>query len=175
VQLNTRVTEAKYHEEENRWHLKTAEGALWKCRWFIAATGTSFKQYEPEWAGREQFEGVIHHSSLWPDHVEIKDKKVAVIGAGSTGVQIVQEASKVSKQVTQFMRTPNFAVPMRQRQISEEEIYAYLPQFPHVFKAIRSTRTGLPVEGTGLKVFDESPEQRDARLEHLWKRGGFNW
>ncbi|SMR43056.1 unnamed protein product [Zymoseptoria tritici ST99CH_1E4] len=175
VQLNTRVTEAKYNEQEHRWHLTTADGAQWKSRWFIAATGTSFKQYEPEWEGRSEYEGVIHHSSVWPDGVEIKGKKVAVIGAGSTGVQIVQEASNVSAQVTQFIRTSNFAVPMRQRKISEEEIWAYLPQMPHVFKACRNTRSGLPVEGTGVKVFDDTPEQRNARLEHLWKRGGFNW
>lgn len=98
-----------------------------------------------------------------------------MIGAGSTGVQIVQEASKVSDQVTQFIRTPNFAVPMRQRAISEDEIYAYLPQIPHVFKACKTTHSGLPTQGTGIKVFDESPEQRRARLEHGWRQGGFNW
>lgn len=148
---------------------------MWKCRWLVAATGTSFKQHIPEWPQRELFEGVIHHSALWPENVSLDGKKVAVIGAGSTGIQIVQEAAKAGQQVTQFIRTPNFAVPMRQRQISEDEIYANLPQIPHVFKACRSTNSGLPVVNSGLKVFDESPEQREARLEHGWKQGGFTW
>jgi cation diffusion facilitator CzcD-associated flavoprotein CzcO len=176
VELNTRVTEARYQTELNRWALKTAESdTTWRCRWLIAATGTSFKQHIPDWPGRQQFKGAIHHSALWPEHVELKDKRVAVIGAGSTGVQIVQEASKVSSQTTQFIRTPNYAIPMRQRQITEDEIYSYLPQMRHVFKACQNTHSGLPVEGTGIKVFDESSEQRRARLEHGWKQGGFNW
>lgn len=176
IELNTRVTEARYQADLNRWALKTAESDVtWHCQWLIAATGTSFKQHIPEWPGRELFKGVIHHSALWPEHVELKGKKVAVIGAGSTGVQIVQEASKVSEQTTQFIRTPNFALPMRQRQITEDEIYSYLPQMRHVFKACQNTNSGLPVEGSVIKVFDESAEQRRARLEHGWKQGGFNW
>lgn len=147
----------------------------WECRWLIAATGTSFKQHIPEWPGRELFKGEIHHSALWPEHVDIKDKRVAVIGAGSTGVQIVQEASKVTRQTTQFIRTPNFAIPMRQRQVSQDEIFSYLPQVGHVFKACRSTPTGLPVDRPVAKVFDHSPEQRQARFEYTWKLGGFNW
>ncbi|PPJ60671.1 hypothetical protein CBER1_03433 [Cercospora berteroae] len=176
VNLNTRVKEAKYNEEQNRWYLKTgADEKVWKCRWLVAATGTSFKQHIPEWPQRELFEGVIHHSALWPDNVTLEGKKIAVIGAGSTGIQIVQEAAKAGQQVTQFIRTPNYAVPMRQRQISEEEIYANLPQMPHVFKACRSTNSGLPVVNSGLKVFDDSPEKRNERLEHGWKQGGFTW
>ena len=129
----------------------------------------------PEWKGRGQFEGALHHSALWPEDLVLEGKNVAVIGAGSTGVQIVQEASKVSPKVTQFIRSPNFALPMRQRKITEEERHAYLPQMPHVFKACRSTHSGLPVQGLGLKVFDESAEKRNARLEYGWKLGGFNW
>lgn len=176
IELSTRVTDARYQTELNRWALKTASSdTVWRCQWLIAATGTSFKQHIPEWPGRQLFKGVIHHSALWPEHVELQGKKVAVIGAGSTGVQIVQEASKVSDQTTQFIRTPNYAIPMRQRQITEDEIYSYLPQMRHVFKACQNTHSGLPVEGTGIKVFDESSEQRRKRLEHGWKQGGFNW
>ncbi|EME43731.1 hypothetical protein DOTSEDRAFT_23863 [Dothistroma septosporum NZE10] len=176
IQLETRVVEARYQEHQNQWHLRTAASSkTWKCRWLIAATGTSFKQHIPEWRGRENFEGILHHSALWPENIEIEGKKVAVIGAGSTGVQIVQEASKVSQSVTQFIRSPNFALPMRQRKISEEERYSYLPQMPHVFRACRSTRSGLPTQTSDRKVFDDSAETRESRLEHNWKRGGFNW
>ncbi|KAK4621443.1 Baeyer-Villiger monooxygenase [Fulvia fulva] len=176
IQLDTRVVEARYQEHQNRWHLKTKTAdTVWKCRWLIAATGTSFKQHIPEWQGRELFAGALHHSALWPEDMTLEAKNVAVIGAGSTGVQIVQEASNVSPRVTQFIRSPNLALPMRQRAITEEERLAYLPQMPHVFRACRSTPSGLPVERPGLKVFDESAEKRNARLEHGWKLGGFNW
>lgn len=176
IQLDTRIVEAKYQEHHNRWHLKAANtDTTWKCRWLVAATGTSFKQHIPEWQDRELFEGALHHSALWPENLPLEGKNVAVIGAGSTAVQIVQEASKVSQNLTQFIRSPNFALPMRQREVTEEERMAYLPQMPHVFKACRMTRSGLPVVGTTLKVFDESAEERNARLELGWKQGGFTW
>lgn len=124
----------------------------------------------------ENFKGELHHSAAWPDTgVELKNKRVAVIGAGSTGIQVVQESAKVAETVTQFIRSPNFAIPMRQRAITEDEIYANKSHVGHVFKACRTTPTGLPIVGAGKNTFDESEEQRQARWEEGWKRGGFNW
>lgn len=125
----------------------------------------------------ENFKGALHHSAAWPDDdsVELKGKRVAVIGAGSTGIQVLQESAKVASQVTQFIRSPNFAIPMRQRAITEEEIYSHKAHIPFVFQACRKTATGLPIEGSGVKTFDETEEQRQDRWEEGWKRGGFNW
>jgi cation diffusion facilitator CzcD-associated flavoprotein CzcO len=142
----------------------------------VAATGTSFKQHIPEWKGREDFEGVLHHSSLWPqENVELAGKRVAVIGAGSTGVQVVQETSKVAASVTQFIRSPNLALPMGQRKITEDEIYANKAQFPHVFKALKHTSAGLPMEGLNSNTCDVDEKERLVKWDEEWKRGGFNW
>lgn len=174
VKLNTRVVEARY--EDYGWTVKTANGQSCRSRWFIAATGTSFKQYMPDWNGRDTFTGAMHHSSLWPEEgADIHGKRVAVIGAGSTGVQVVQEAAKVSTTVTQFIRSPNLAVPMRQRDISVEEIIQHRAALPHMFKALRTTGTGLPVTNSGRMTFNDTPEQREALWEEQWQRGGFNW
>lgn len=125
VYLETRVTAASFIDDKEQpyWEVQTADGQLHKCTWLVPATGTSFKQYIPTWKGLESYKGVIAHSSLWPrEGVEIEGKRVAVIGAGSTGVQFTQDGSKVAKTLTQFIRTPNTALPMGQRKISREEI-----------------------------------------------------
>lgn len=174
IQLNTRIIECRY--DSGRWTVQADTGEVWTCKWLIAATGTSAKPHVPEFKGIEKFSGIIHHSSLWPEEdVDMTNKRVAVIGAGSTGVQVMQEAPKVAKAVTQFIRTPNLAVPMKQRQISEDEIYAHKAVYPHVFRACKNTRTGLPIENTGRKVFDDDEETRKAVWEERWRRGGFNW
>ena len=181
VVLRTRVYEARY--EDGRWRVKTAVGRTsepageWSCKWLIAATGTSFKPYTPTWSGMEKFKGSLHHSALWPEEpVDMSNKRVAVIGAGSTGVQVMQEAAKVASTCTQFIKTPNLAVPMRQRQVTEEEIYQNKAMFPHVFKACKGgTRTGLPITNSGRRVFDDDEETRHKLWEEQWKRGGFNW
>ena len=174
VSFRTRVVEARF--SDGGWDVKTDNGDLYRCKWLIAATGTSAKPHVPQFDGMEKFKGAIHHSSLWPEEpVEMAGKRVAIIGAGSTGVQVVQEAAKVASSVTQFIRTPNYALPMRQRKITEDEIYANKALIPHVFKACRKTRTGLPIENCGRKVFDDPPDQRRALWEEQWKRGGFHW
>ncbi|USW56787.1 Putative flavin monooxygenase, FAD/NAD(P)-binding domain superfamily [Septoria linicola] len=175
VLLNTRVVETKWQEDEQVWLTKTEDGQKYRSRWVIAATGTSFKQHIPEFPGKDKFRGEVHHSAVWPDSLPLNGKKVAVIGAGSSGLQVVQESAKVCTELTQFIRTPNLAVPMRQRKITPEEILAHKCQFEHVFKACRTTRSGLPVVGTGRRTFDDSPEERKRLLEEQWTRGGFNW
>lgn len=177
VEYNTQAVECNYKESsgDSRWHVRTKAGQNYDCKWVISATGTSFKQYMPEWKGMEKFQGIIGHSSLWPENVDISGKRVAVIGAGSTALQVMQEAAKVASSVTQFIRTPNIALPMRQRQVPEEEINAYRPQFPHLMKSLRSTPAALPTVGNPKGTFDVSPEERRAIWEEGWKRGGFNW
>jgi cation diffusion facilitator CzcD-associated flavoprotein CzcO len=175
IELNVQVTKASFDESSSQWGVQTKDGRTFRCKWLIPATGTSFKQHFPEWKNRDKFKGVIAHSSLWPEDVEISGKRVAVIGAGSTAVQIMQESSKVSSLVTQYIRTPNLALPMRQRTVTEDEVYAYRPTYQHVFKACKTTFAGLPTQSFPKMTFDVSDEERKKIWEEGWRRGGFNW
>lgn len=49
VRFGTQVTEVRWLEGERRWVVSTKEGRLFKCKWFLAGTGTSFRQYTPGW------------------------------------------------------------------------------------------------------------------------------
>ena len=176
VHFNTRVTSATFNDDEKPyWELKTSDRQTHRCTWFIPATGTSFKQYIPTWEGIDSFKGTMAHSSLWPDGLDLKGKRVGVIGAGSTGVQFTQDVSKVASQLTQFIRTPNTALPMQQRQIPREEIRCSRDKYGHVFKACRGTGFGLPTVGLPFGTFDVSDEEREKIWDELWERGGFNW
>lgn len=87
ISLNTRVVEARFRD--NGWDITTSAGDTHRSRWFIAATGTSARPYVPEFDGMGKFKGEVHHSSLWPDEpVDMKEKRVAVVGAGATGIQV---------------------------------------------------------------------------------------
>lgn len=178
VELGVTVTSATYTQDDAGkpiWVVETAGGTTYRARFLVCGTGTSFKQYIPKFEGLDKFKGAIHHSALWPEDLDIKGKRVAVIGAGSTGIQVMQEAAKVCPKVTQFIRSPNLALPMRQRDVSHAERYAYKPIYDAAFKACRQTSSGLPISNTGLKVFDVSDEERSRIWEEGWERGGFNW
>lgn len=88
---------------------------------------------------------------------------------------VYASAAKVCPHVTQYIRTPNLALPMRQRKITEDEVYAYRPVYPHVFRACKTTFAGLPTTGVGKKTFDVDDDERRRIWEEGWRRGGFNW
>lgn len=177
VECNTQATKCTYQGQpsNSRWQVEVKSGATYDCKWLISATGTSFKQYIPEWKGMEKFRGTIGHSSLWPEDVDLAGKSVAIIGAGSTALQVMQESAKVADSVTQILRTPNIALPMRQRKISREEILAYRPHYPHLMQSIRKTPAALPTVGEPRTTFGVSKEEREAIWDEGWERGGFNW
>ena len=167
---------ATYIEDSATWEVKTENDEIFGCRWLIAATGTSYKQYIPEWKGLSSFEGTICHPAHWPEEpFPLEGKRVAVIGSGSTGLQVLQATSKVCSHATHFVRSPNIAIPMRQRAISEDEWYAYKPQISYVFPSLRATRSGVPMLNTGIRFSENSIESRKARMEEGWKRGGLHW
>lgn len=113
------VVDAQFHENEGKWHVKTEDGRIAKCKYFVVAAGFAAKRYIPDFKGLETFQGVIHHSSFWPEEgVDVKGKRVAIIGTGASGVQITQELGPEVESLKVFQRTPNLAIPMGKRQLT---------------------------------------------------------
>ncbi|KAG9815671.1 FAD/NAD(P)-binding domain-containing protein, partial [Aureobasidium melanogenum] len=64
----------------------------YRATFFLPNTGFAAKRYIPDWKGIESFEGTWIHPSFWPaEGIDLVGKSVAVIGTGSTGVQLSQE------------------------------------------------------------------------------------
>ena len=85
------MNSAVWQEDEARWLITTRNGMVFKARFFLANTGFAAKRYIPDWKGIETFQGTWIHPSFWPkEEPDLKGKKIAVIGTGATGVQLVQ-------------------------------------------------------------------------------------
>ncbi len=76
------------------------------------------------------------HTAQWDHRIELTGKKVAVIGTGASGVQVVPELAKIAEHVTVFQRTPPWMVPKDDRPYSATE----LAQFQRNPLAVRRTR-----------------------------------
>lgn len=62
----------------------------------------------PYLKGASDFKGQMYHTAHWPRHyVDLKDKKIAVIGTGASGIQVIQETGPLCKHLTVYQRTPN--------------------------------------------------------------------
>lgn len=71
--------------------------------------------------GQGAFEGDLCHTSTWQSGMSMAGKSVAIVGTGSSGVQIVQEAVKEADEVKIFQLEPNWILPKRSRNFSTRE------------------------------------------------------
>jgi len=123
IQFNTACTGATFDQKANQWVIDLSNGSQTRARWFVAAVGFAAKPYTPNYPGIENFKGEIHHTSNWPQEgVELEGKRIAVVGTGASGVQVIQESGPVAKQLTVYQRTPNYALPMNQKQTNPDEV-----------------------------------------------------
>lgn len=175
VQFDARVNSAEWNEQKGRWTVKTEAGHIATCKYRFLATGLLHRKHTPDFPGLDSFKGAVHHSGFWPEDLSVKAKRVAVVGAGATSVQIVQEIAKEAEQLTMFMRRPSYCIPMQQRKISKEEQAQLKSFYPNLFRAGRASRTGLPYNRGGCKVFEVNENEREQLWEELWQRGGFNF
>ncbi|USP76424.1 Baeyer-Villiger monooxygenase [Curvularia clavata] len=89
TQFNTFVSSAIWSDDEMKWTVKSKTGDTYKVKFLLLNTGFAAKRYIPDWKGIDSFKGTFLHPSYWPhEEPELRDKKVAIIGTGSTGIQL---------------------------------------------------------------------------------------
>ncbi|KAF4436798.1 Cyclopentanone 12-monooxygenase [Fusarium acutatum] len=176
VIYNTKVTEASFDDATNKWTIHTDKDIEIHANWFVPAVGFAAKRSFPDWPGLEDFQGVIHHSSFWPrDGVDLRYKRVAVVGTGSTGVQIVQEVGPQAKSLVLFQRTPNLALPLNQAKLTKEEQEAEKDSYPEKYESRLLSKGGYDFSPSDLRTFDHNAEERRAFFQDKWAKGGFHF
>ncbi|OJJ48230.1 hypothetical protein ASPZODRAFT_1543128 [Penicilliopsis zonata CBS 506.65] len=170
------VVGAHFNHDEVRWHISTADGRTARAKYLIVAAGFSAKRYIPDWEGLDRFQGVIHHSSFWPEkEVDVHGKRCAVIGTGASGVQLTQAWGPVADSVRVFQRTPNLTLPMRRRLLSREEQEQSKAFYPDLFCLRERTFGGFLYTFVEKTLDQDSEEEQQAFLEKLWEAGGFRF
>ena len=176
TQLNTFITNAKYDNDNNQWVLWAKDGRIFKGRFFIPCLGFSSKLYVPAYKGLDTFEGPCYHTAVWPQDgsIELKGKRVGVIGNGASGVQVVQEVGPVAGQLTLFQRTYNTALPMMQKKLATTD--QNKSKYAAYFKFRTTTFSGLnQTDFNPNSTLTVSSEERERVYEALWAKGSFSF
>lgn len=172
--FNSEVNSATFDKESCRWTVQSADGKVATAKYLLVAVGFASKSYVPDWKGISSFRGTIYHSSKWPEEgVDVKGKKVAVIGTGATGIQITQQWAKDADETFVFQRTPNLCLPMRQEQLDALKQEKDKAGYNDMFVQCASTFAGLDYQPTPKNTMDDSPADREAFYEKLYEKGGF--
>ena len=100
------VDTAIFDEKKHMWLVECSDESQIYCRWFIPCLGFASKHYRPPFPGLGNFRGETYHSGQWPlCDVNLKNKRVALIGTGASGIQIAQEIGPKVKHLTLYQRS----------------------------------------------------------------------
>ena len=111
IRLNTNVVASTWDEDAHAWHLRTEQGETVTARHVIGATGVFSRPVTPDIPGIEDFAGVTIHTARWDHDVDLRGKRVALIGTGASAVQVVPTIAPEVEQLTVFQRTPIWCLP----------------------------------------------------------------
>ncbi len=112
ISLGTKVTHAEWSPDENKWILQvenpdgTAETV--RSNFVISASGLFSTPKLPDIPGISAFKGKMFHSTGWDHAYDYADKRVAVVGTGSTGSQLVGKVAGTAQSLVIYQRTPNW-------------------------------------------------------------------
>jgi cation diffusion facilitator CzcD-associated flavoprotein CzcO len=109
--LNATVEQLLWHEDKQQWEIKVSASKAYFCQFVINATGPLSTPVTPEFEGRGSFQGKSFHTNNWDHSCDLKDKKVAVIGSGASGAQVIPAIAGKVKQLHVFQRTPHWVMP----------------------------------------------------------------
>ena len=142
--LSTTVDHATWDEGQQRWivtttHVATGEERTYAARTVVSAAGGLSEPSLPDIEGIESFAGEVFHSARWDHDVDLRGKRVAVIGTGASAIQLVPEVAKVAGRVDVYQRTPNWIIPRNERRFTRLE----KTLFRHVPGAQRAVRAGV--------------------------------
>lgn len=110
IRFGTEVVSARF--DGQRWWLATSGGDERRVDFLISATGFLHHPNVPDIAGLDDFAGPVFHSARWDHRVHWRNRRVAVVGTGSTGVQLVCGLAGNASKVVLLQRTPQWVCPL---------------------------------------------------------------
>jgi cation diffusion facilitator CzcD-associated flavoprotein CzcO len=175
IRFGARVTSAVYDEAAGRWKVATADGTDVRARFLVAATGVLSMPYFPDVPGRDDFHGESYHTGLWPaTPVDFGGKRVAVIGTGSSGVQLIPVIAGEAASLTVYQRTANWCTPLNNAPITPEEQARLRADFDAICETLNTSPHGFLHPAHDRSTFDDSDEERRAFYERMWSSPGFS-
>ena len=174
IKLNTRVTSARFIEDDNQWQIETDQGDLVTARFLITGVGCLSTANVPEFKGLDSFAGERYHTGGWPhEGVDFAGKSVAVIGTGSSGVQAIPVIAQQAGSVTVFQRTAQYTVPARHHTVDPKFLNEVVkPNYDKILEDARWSIGGTPIEVPERSALEVTTGERRDAYEAGWSEGG---
>ena len=173
ISFGTKVTKAYFNEELEQWFIETNRELKIKSNFLVMATGCLSSPFYPKIKGLKSFRGPVYHTGRWPhSDVEIKEKRIGVIGTGSSAIQAIPEIAKEAKHVYVFQRTANFAIPAHNGPIPQERMKDVKKNYPAIRQKAKELYAGFYQTYNDKSALEVSLKERNDEYEKRWEHGG---
>lgn len=150
ISFDTALEDARWDEARHLWVLKTSRGED-LARSVIFATGPITQPKMPDLAGLKGFTGEMFHSARWQHDLDLRGKRVAVIGTGASAIQFVPQIQPEVEQLYVFQRTAPWVLPKPDMALGEsgKRVVKTLPVVQKAWRA--AVATSLNAINVGLR------------------------
>ncbi len=134
--FSTTMESAAWDADAQRWVVETSRGRVTSTTLVVAAGGLSEPRL-PDIEGIDDFAGELFHSARWNHDVDLRGKRVAVIGTGASAIQIVPKLQEQVDHLDVYQRTAPYVLPRHDRHYGRLEKLA-LRHVPGLQQAYRT-------------------------------------
>ncbi|NHZ89037.1 NAD(P)-binding protein [Massilia sp. CCM 8733] len=120
LRLGVAYEGAQFEEEGGYWQVRTSAGPI-SAKSVVSALGAMNRAAIPALPGIDTFAGTAFHSSRWNHDVDLRGKRVAVIGNGASAIQFIPKIAPIVAQLDVYQRTAQWIVPRHDRAIGPRE------------------------------------------------------
>ena len=174
IEFETRVTAATFDEASASWTVTTDRGEEYRARFCIMATGCLSEPKPIDFPGSEEFKGASYSTFNYPEGgVDFSDRRVAIIGTGSSAIQTITTIAPQCAHLTVFQRTPNYSVPAHNHPLSDEEQAVWDTTRDEYRARAKSQPLAFWNDPNEALAVETSAEERAAEMERRWRGGGF--
>ena len=172
ITFNTRVVRAEWSEDEWRWTLTFDDGSTTRAKFVLYAMGLLSVPTYPRIAGRGTFQGLETHTFDWPEGYDVTGKRVAVIGTGASGVQVITDIADKVESMFVLQRDANWCAPLGNAPISPEEMRELREKYDEIFDWCRQTPAGFIHRPHRTLSTEVTREERLRHWEELYNGQG---
>jgi cation diffusion facilitator CzcD-associated flavoprotein CzcO len=141
IHFDTEALKSTWDDDLKRWVIETNR-RRYVAQFLVLGQGPLHDVQIPKLPGLDTFTGTTFHSARWRHDYDLRGKRVAVIGTGSSAIQFVPKIQPLVDKVVVFQRSAPWVMPKLDRVISPREKWA-MRHVPGLQRAVRTAIYGI--------------------------------
>ena len=130
----------------------------------------------PNFRDIDAFNGPKYHTGRWPhEEVDFLGQRVAVIGTGSSGIQVIPVIAQQAEHLYVYQRTPSYTIPAHNAPLDPESVKEIKANYADMRERARQSAQGMLTRFNTASALEVTPEQRWHEYESRWNLGGFGF